>query len=73
MGEVRDAGREPRSDAVCVAYGLISKGNGEVILSKETHMSLSTGGASWARLFGCSRCWHRPLQPNHDGGVEDLE
>lgn len=28
--------------AVC--YGLISKGNGEVILSKETHMSLSTGG-----------------------------
>ena len=28
----------------CCAYGLISKGNGEVILSKETHMSLSTGG-----------------------------
>ena len=27
-----------------VAYGLISKGNGEVILSKEKHMTLSVGG-----------------------------
>lgn len=27
-----------------VAYGLISKGNGEVILSEEKHMSLTTGG-----------------------------
>ena len=27
-----------------MAYGLISKGNGEVILSEEKHMSLSTGG-----------------------------
>ena len=44
MGIERYAGREPRSDAVCVAYGLTTKGNGEVILSWEKHMSLSIGG-----------------------------
>lgn len=33
---------ETEVHAVC--YGLISKGNGEVILSEEKHMSLSTGG-----------------------------
>ena len=26
------------------AYGLISKGNGDVILTKEKHMTLSVGG-----------------------------
>ena len=30
--------------AVVFAYGVISKGNGETILSKEKHMSLSCGG-----------------------------
>ena len=44
MGDERDIGREPRSDAVRLAYGLTTKGNGEVILSWEKHMSLSIGG-----------------------------
>ena len=35
--------KEPRVNNM-VAYGLITKGNGEVILSKEKHTSLSVGG-----------------------------
>lgn len=32
------------------AYGVISKGNGEVILTEERHTSLSVGGASRTRI-----------------------
>lgn len=32
------------------AYGIITKGNGDVILTEEKHTSLSTGGASRTRL-----------------------
>ena len=36
-----------------VAFGLISKGNGEVILSKEKHMTLSAGGGQAGQGFPC--------------------
>lgn len=38
----------------CVmTYGLITKGNGEVILTEEKHMSLSTGGGQAGQGFPC--------------------
>ena len=51
MGVERDIGREPRSDAVRVVYGLTTKGNGEVILSWEKHMSLSIGGGKLGKVI----------------------
>lgn len=51
MGVERDIGREPKSDAVRLAYGLTTKGNGEVILSWEKHMSLSIGGDKLGKVI----------------------
>jgi DNA (cytosine-5)-methyltransferase 1 len=53
MGEERDAWCESGSDPVCMAYGLISKGNGEVILSKEKHTFLSVGGGQAGQGYPC--------------------
>lgn len=35
------------------SYGLISKGNGEVILTKEKHTSLSAGGGQAGQGYPC--------------------
>lgn len=57
-----------------VAYGLISKGNGEVILSEEKHMSLTTGGDKPDRdIRVCSSRASTSTTRRSRGGIEDLE
>ena len=58
----------------CRAYGLISKGNGEVILTEETHMSLSTGGGQAGQGYPAVLVVGIDLyNQTITGGVEDLE
>lgn len=38
---------------VLIAYGVVTKGNGEIILSRERHTSLSTGGGQAGQGFPC--------------------
>lgn len=68
MGVERDAGCEPRSDAVRVVYGLTTKGNGEVILSREKHMSLSIGGGQAGQGYPAVFCLEgNGSRPSHKG------
>ena len=51
-GESRNSSgsARPNADFDAIAYGLTTKGNGDVILTEERHMSLSVGGAGWAGI-----------------------
>ena len=53
MGEKRNSGSQPRPNTFCLAYGLITKGNGEVILTEEKHMTLSVGGGQAGQGYPC--------------------
>lgn len=58
-----------------VAYGLISKGNGEVILSEEKHMSLTTGGGQAGQGYPCVLVTGVDLynQETTGGGGDDID
>lgn len=57
-----------------VAYGLISKGNGEVILSEEKHMSLTTGGDKPDRdIRVCSSRASTSTTRRSRGGGDDID
>lgn len=81
MGEERDSGREPRSDAVCVVYGISSYASNAMkssnphsgIYVAETARALDNNGGNPACNQGGELVLeiyygHRPLQPNNHGG-----
>ena len=47
MEKSKNDGNGKQSPKILKSYGVITKGNGEAILSEEYHTAISTGWASW--------------------------